>query len=151
MLKVPVVLRTSACTPFAVLSVPVVLLWSVSPLASAQRVFRWQLGRPVVTAVRTKEARSANPGCIYHQKLPYKMNTIIKFGLAALAAGTFATSPSKADNDTPHTFTRHHLPIPGAYFKNKENQQPASVAASKSGRVVGQRVTVGGFSCQGFP
>jgi hypothetical protein len=50
------------------------------------------------------------------------MNTIIKFGLAALAAGAFSTLPSKAE--TPDTFTRHALPIPGAYFKNQESQQP---------------------------
>jgi hypothetical protein len=67
------------------------------------------------------------------------MNTIIKFGLAALAAGAFSTLPSKADNTTPDSFTRHGLPIPGAYFKNKESQQPASVAVSKSGQGVGDQ------------
>jgi hypothetical protein len=65
------------------------------------------------------------------------MNTIIKFGLAALAAGAFSTLPSKAE--TPDTFTRHGLPIPGAYFKNKETQQPATVAVSKSGKGVGEQ------------
>jgi hypothetical protein len=65
------------------------------------------------------------------------MNTIIKFGLAALAAGAFSTLPSKAD--TPDSFTRHGLPIPGAYFKNKESQQPATVAVSKSGKGVGEQ------------
>ena len=54
------------------------------------------------------------------------MNRIIKFAFAALAAGAFSTLPSKAE--TPDTFTRHGLPIPGAYFKNKENQHPATVA-----------------------
>jgi hypothetical protein len=66
------------------------------------------------------------------------MNTIIKFGLAALAVGAFSTLPSKADNTTPDSFTRHGLPIPGAYFKNQESQQPASVAVSKSGKGVGE-------------
>jgi hypothetical protein len=65
------------------------------------------------------------------------MNTISKFGLAALAAGAFSILPSKAD--TPDSFTRHHLPIPGAYFKNKESQQPATVAVSKSGKGVGEQ------------
>jgi hypothetical protein len=65
------------------------------------------------------------------------MNTIIKFGLAAFAAGAFSTLPSKAE--TPDTFTRHGLPIPGAYFKNKESQQPATVAVSKSGKGVGEQ------------
>jgi len=65
------------------------------------------------------------------------MNTIIKFGFAALAAGAFSTLPSKAE--TPDIFTKHGLPIPGAYFKNKERQQPASVAVSKSGQGVGDQ------------
>jgi hypothetical protein len=65
------------------------------------------------------------------------MNTIIKFGLAALAAGAFSILPGKAE--TPDTFTRHGLPIPGAYFKNKESQQPATVAVSKSGKGVGEQ------------
>jgi hypothetical protein len=63
------------------------------------------------------------------------MNTIIKFGLAALAAGAFFALPGKAE--TPDIFTRHGLPVPGVYFKNKESQQPASVAVSKSGQGVG--------------
>jgi hypothetical protein len=63
------------------------------------------------------------------------MNTIIKFGLAALAAGAFSTLPSKAE--TPDIFTKHGLPVPGAYFKNKESQQPATVAVSKSEKGVG--------------
>jgi len=65
------------------------------------------------------------------------MNTIIKFGLAALASGALSTLPSKAE--TPDTFTRHGLPIPGAYFKNKQSQQPATVAVSKSGQGVGEQ------------
>jgi hypothetical protein len=67
------------------------------------------------------------------------MNTIIKFGLAALAAGAFSTLPSKAENTTPDIFTKHGLPIPGAYFKNRESQQPATVAVSKSGQGVGEQ------------
>ncbi len=35
--------------------------------------------------------------------------------------------------------TRHGLPIPGAYFKNKESQRPATVAVSKPGKVVGEQ------------
>jgi len=65
------------------------------------------------------------------------MNTIIKFGLAALAVGAFSTLPSKAE--TPDIFTRHGLPVPGVYFKNKESQQPASVAVSKSGQGAGDQ------------
>ncbi len=65
------------------------------------------------------------------------MKTIVQFGLAALAVGAFSTLPTKAE--TPDTFTRHGLPIPGAYFKNRESQQPASVAVSKSGQGVGDQ------------
>jgi hypothetical protein len=65
------------------------------------------------------------------------MKKIVQFGLAALAAGAFFALPSKAE--TPDIFTKHGLPIPGAYFKNKEGQQPASVAVSKSGQGVGDQ------------
>jgi hypothetical protein len=61
------------------------------------------------------------------------MKTIAKFGLMALV-GAFSTLPSKAD--TPDIFTRHGLPVPGVYFKNKESQQPATVGVSKSGQGV---------------
>jgi hypothetical protein len=69
------------------------------------------------------------------------MNTITKFGLAALAAGAFfvGTLPSQAETpDATFAFTKHGLPVPGAYFKNKENQQPATIAVSKSGQGIGQ-------------
>jgi hypothetical protein len=68
------------------------------------------------------------------------MNSIIKFGVAALAAGTFfgSTVPAKADayaSEFSNNFTKHGLPVPGAYFKAKENQQQAM---SKSGKRVGE-------------
>ena len=66
------------------------------------------------------------------------MNTITKFGLAAFAAGAFSTLPAKADNTTPDSFTKHGLPMPGAYF-HKEAQKPATIAVSKSGKDVGQQ------------
>ena len=65
------------------------------------------------------------------------MNTIINFGVAALAAGAFLSLPIKAQ--TPNTFTRHRLPIPGAYFKNKENQHPATVAVIIYEKRVGEQ------------
>ena len=65
------------------------------------------------------------------------MNTIIKFGLAALAAGAFSTLSTKAE--TPDIFSQHNLPVPGAYFKNKEIQQPVTVAVSKSGKGIGEQ------------
>ena len=65
------------------------------------------------------------------------MKNIVQFGLAVLAAGAFFALPGNAE--TPDIFTKHGLPIPGAYFKNKESQQPASVAVSKSGQGVGDQ------------
>ena len=70
------------------------------------------------------------------------MKTITKFGLAALAVGAFfgSTIPATADeyaSQTSNYFTKHGLPVPGAYFKNRELQQPATIAVSKSGKGVG--------------
>jgi hypothetical protein len=69
------------------------------------------------------------------------MNTIIKCGFAALAAGAFLTLPSKAETpDLSNPFTKHGLPVPGAYFKVNESKQPATVAVSKSEkRAAGQK------------
>jgi hypothetical protein len=66
-----------------------------------------------------------------------QMKTIAQFGLAVLAVGAFSALPSKAE--TPDIFTKHGLPLPGAYFKNKESQQPPTVAVSKSGQGVGDQ------------
>jgi hypothetical protein len=67
------------------------------------------------------------------------MKTIAKFGLAALTVGAFSTLPSKADTpDATFAFTKHGLPVPGAYFTAKERQQAATVAVSKSGQGVGE-------------
>ena len=69
------------------------------------------------------------------------MKTIAKFGLAALAVGAFLGTalPSNADTPNPsNPFTKHGLPIPGAYFQARENQQVATVAVSKSGQGIGE-------------
>lgn len=59
------------------------------------------------------------------------MKNIIRFGLAMLGTGATlgAALPSKAE--TPDIFTKHGIPIPGAYFKNQESQRPATVAVSE--------------------
>jgi len=72
-----------------------------------------------------------------------QMKTIAKFGLAALAAGAFfgSTLPVNADqyaSELSNPFTKHGLPVPGAYFKARESQQSATVAVSKSGQGVGE-------------
>jgi hypothetical protein len=72
------------------------------------------------------------------------MHTIIRLGLAALAAGAFlaSTVPGTAgefvDSNTNY-FLKHGLPIPGESFKKKESQQPATIAVSKSGNGVGEQ------------
>ena len=72
-----------------------------------------------------------------------QMKTIAKFGLAALAVGAFlgSTLPVNADqyvSELSNPFTKHGLPVPGAYFQARENQQAATVAVSKSGQGVGE-------------
>jgi hypothetical protein len=69
------------------------------------------------------------------------MKTIVKFGIAALTAGAFLGGAVLSDAETPDIFTKHGLPLPGAYFKNKESQQPATVAVSKAGQGVGDQKT----------
>ena len=71
------------------------------------------------------------------------MKTIARFGCAALAVGAFfgSTLPVNADqyaSQLSNPFTKHGLPVPGAYFKAKENQQTTTVAVSKSGQGVGE-------------
>ena len=72
------------------------------------------------------------------------MKTIVKIGLAALAAGAFLTStvPVTAGefvDQNRNYFLKHGLPIPGESFKKNENQQPATIAVSKSGSGVGEQ------------
>jgi hypothetical protein len=69
------------------------------------------------------------------------MRTIAKFGFAALAVGTFFGSALSSNANTPdpsNPFTKHGLPIPGAYFQARENQQAATVAVSRSGQGIGE-------------
>jgi len=71
------------------------------------------------------------------------MKTIAKFGFAALAVGAFFESPLPVNADQyasqfSNPFTKHGLPVPGAYFNAKENQLTTTVAVSKSGQGVGE-------------
>jgi hypothetical protein len=74
------------------------------------------------------------------------MNSIIKSGLATIAAGIIlgTTVTVKGDeyaSEHSNPFTKHGLPVPGAYFKSQENQQSATIAVSKAGTGVGQKTT----------
>jgi hypothetical protein len=64
---------------------------------------------------------------------------IVKSWLATLLTGVFLGTALLSSAKTPASFTRHGLPIPGAYFKNKESQKAATVAVSKSGKGVGEK------------
>jgi hypothetical protein len=75
------------------------------------------------------------------RKTHTKMKTIIKFGMATLTVGAFLGGAVLSNAETPDIFTRHGLPVPGVYFKNQENQQPATVATSKAGQGVGNQKT----------
>jgi hypothetical protein len=64
------------------------------------------------------------------------MNLMFRYGLYALAIGAFSltTLLTNADTlDTANPFTKHGLPVPGAYFKNKESTQRAPVVAAMPG------------------
>jgi hypothetical protein len=72
------------------------------------------------------------------------MNLIIKSGFAVIAAGTILGSAvtvkaNEYASEHSNPFTKHGLPVPGAYFQSKENQQTATIAVSKSGKGVGQQ------------
>lgn len=70
--------------------------------------------------------RNNSKRAVRQKRSKFFMSTIIKFGLAAFAVGAFTTLASKADTpDATFAFTKHSLPVPGAYFQNRENQQPA--------------------------
>ena len=69
------------------------------------------------------------------------MKLIAKFGLTALTLGAFFGTALSSMANTPdlsNPFTKHGLPIPGAYFQARENQPAVTVAVSKSGRGVGE-------------
>jgi hypothetical protein len=74
------------------------------------------------------------------------MKTIVKFGLAALTAGTFigVGLPVKADQlvwvraQQPDFWRVRGLIPPGAYFHN-DNQKPATIAVSNKGQGVGEQ------------
>jgi hypothetical protein len=65
------------------------------------------------------------------------MNVIFRFGLGALAIATFSLTTCLSDAETvdpANAFTKHGLPVPGAYFKNKENTQRSVAVVTKSGK-----------------
>lgn len=70
-------------------------------------------------------------------ELTIRFRIMVKIGLFLLATGTFfaGASPTKAETPDPaNPFTKHGLPVPGAYFKSKETPPSAAVAASASAK-----------------
>jgi hypothetical protein len=68
-----------------------------------------------------------------------QMKNIIRFGLATLGVGAIFVAALPGKGETADIFTKHGLPVPGAYFKNQEGQKSATVAVNKSGRGVGEQ------------
>jgi len=61
---------------------------------------------------------------------------MVKFGIFLLVAGTFFAGALSTKAETPdpaNPFTKHGLPVPGAYFKNKATPLSASASAKSSG------------------
>jgi hypothetical protein len=68
-----------------------------------------------------------------------QMKNIIRFGLATLGMGAILGAALSSKAETPDIFTKHDLPIPGAYFAKHSSQKSTTVAISKSGQGVGER------------
>jgi hypothetical protein len=68
-----------------------------------------------------------------------QMKNIIRFGLATLGMGAILGAALSSKAETPDIFTKHDLPIPGAYFAKHASQKSTTVAISKSGQGVGER------------
>jgi len=69
--------------------------------------------------------------------LPKVIQKVFKYWVATFVTGAFLGAALLGEAETPDTFTRHHLPIPGAYFAKKESQKAVTVAIGKSGKGVG--------------
>jgi hypothetical protein len=68
-----------------------------------------------------------------------QVQKIGKYWFATVVTGALLGGALLSKAETPDTFTRHGLPIPGAYFENKASQQPATVGVSKSGQGLGEQ------------
>jgi hypothetical protein len=72
------------------------------------------------------------------------MNTITRIALGMIAVGTLfgAAVSANADqyaSELSNPFTKHGLPVPGAYFKAREDRAPTTIAVTKSGKGVGEQ------------
>jgi hypothetical protein len=67
-----------------------------------------------------------------------QMQNLLKFGLATLVAAISLGNALPSQAETPDIFTKHGLPVPGAYFAHQDNVKPATIAVSKAGQGVGE-------------
>lgn len=65
-----------------------------------------------------------------------QMKNIIRFGPATLGMGAILGAALSSEAETPDIFTKHDLPIPGAYFAKHASQKSTTVAIGKSGQGV---------------
>jgi hypothetical protein len=66
-----------------------------------------------------------------------RLQNIVKLSLAMVFTGALLEGALPSNAETPDIFTRHGLPVPGVYFKNKESQKATTAAVSKSGKGIG--------------
>ena len=67
------------------------------------------------------------------QQLTFQMKKIVKSAVSTLVIAVCFQNISSSKADTPdpaNPFTKHGLPVPGVYFKNKDDVRSGAVAAS---------------------
>ncbi len=64
---------------------------------------------------------------------------IVNFGLATFVAAALLGNIPSAKAETTDIFTKHGLPIPGAYFAKKETSKPIMITVTKSAKTVGNQ------------
>jgi hypothetical protein len=62
------------------------------------------------------------------------MTNIIRFTLATLGMEANLGGALSSEAEAPNIFTKHDLPIPGAYFAKHSSQKSTTLAISKSGQ-----------------
>jgi hypothetical protein len=63
-----------------------------------------------------------------------QMKNVIRFALATLGMEANLGVAFASEAETPDIFTKHDLPIPGAYFAKHSSQKSTTFAISKSGQ-----------------
>ena len=69
----------------------------------------------------------------------FQMKNIIKFGLAALGMGAILGAALSSEAETPDIFTKHDLPIPGAYFASMQARNRRPLLSANRDRAIENR------------